>query len=107
MSNNVHAQAPSAEEIAGFIGKNNTEEQPEESEFRGYKLGIQHNFIAMDGRSSIKIGVMMSKLGWKLSLYDGPDNDKPEDKTLLVKTPLEAAQRFIDTKFVGLELQPC
>jgi hypothetical protein len=86
---------------------NSQQETTKESEFRGYILGKQHNFIAMNGRSSIKIGVMMSKEGWKLSLFDDPDDNQPERKALIVNTPLEAAQRFIDTKYVGLELQPC
>ena len=69
--------------------------------------GIQHNFKAIDNGVVIKIGVMLSKKGWVLANYYDPNNRQPERKTLIVSSALIAAQRFIDTKFVGLELQPC
>lgn len=108
MSKNTHSAAPTKQELSDFLGKSSqSDDQSEETEFRGYKLGKQHNFLAINGRSSIKIGVMMSKEGWKLSLFDDPDDNQPERKALIVRTPLEAAQRFVDSRYVGLELQPC
>jgi hypothetical protein len=68
--------------------------------------GIQHNFKANDNGVVIKIGVMLSKKGWVLANYYDPNNRQPERKTLIVSSALTAAQRFIDTKFVGLKLQP-
>lgn len=69
--------------------------------------GIQHNFKALDNGVVIKIGVMLSKKGWVLANYYDPNNKPPEPKTLIVQTALDAAQKFVDTKYVGLELQPC
>ena len=59
MSKNTHSAAPTQEELSGFLGKKSkSDDQSEETEFRGYKLGKQHNFLAINGRSSIKIGVI-------------------------------------------------
>lgn len=68
--------------------------------------GIQHNFKAINNGTVIKIGVMLSKKGWVLANYYDPNNRVPERKTLIVSSALAAAQRFLDTKYVDLKVQP-
>lgn len=102
----------SQEEILGMRSSSRSTnelpvEQSEESDFIQYELGIQYNFIAHNGRSCIKIGVMLSKNGWTLVDYVDPDNTPPESKHISTLTPLQAAQKFVDTIHVDLELQPC
>lgn len=102
MSRNAYAQAPTSDQVAGFLGKNNhDDDSSEESEF-----GKLSHFIASDGRSTIvELSIKRVKSGYELQKFESLDSNEPEDKLVVASNILEAAKHFVDIDHVGLEVQ--